>query len=73
MYSESNSNVLFSEKWSEIRVRPYELLKKGIERSDYSLTDVHFFDFLHLLKIFPSYRTKFEDSVQNLIKINEVS
>lgn len=72
LYDHANSTALFGEIWSEIRVRPYELLQDGIDGSKYPLNDKHFLDFLYLLKILPSARYKFETSVNNFIKMSQV-
>lgn len=72
MYKDADSTALFSDVWVKIRVRPYELLKDGVDGSNYALTDESFLDFLHLLKLLPSARCKFETSVNNFIKISEV-
>lgn len=72
LHDHADPTALFGEIWSEIRVRPYEMLQDGIVGSKYRLNDKHFLDFLYLLKILPSARYKFETSVNNFIKIIQV-
>lgn len=72
MNEQAKANALVSEDWVNIRVRPYELLERGVDGCQYALTDKHFLDFLHLLKILPTTRYKFETSVKHFLKITTV-
>lgn len=72
LHDKADASVLFGDEWVNIRVRPYELMEKGVDASRYLLSDKHFIDFLHLLKILPGVRYKFETSVKHFVKMTEV-
>lgn len=72
MYKNANSTAFFSDIWTNLRVRLYELNEQGVDGSDYPINDDNFLDFLYLLNALPSPRNKFAASVRHFIKISEV-